>query len=122
MSTLQTFRNARLLVRSVLAWFVLSVGIAIAAPVVQPQSLTLVCSAAGEVKLLVSGEDGTATTMGAHTLDCVMCLALSAPPPLAKPVAETAPALSYAWARQQARPEVWRTASPLPARGPPSLT
>jgi hypothetical protein len=118
MPTLQTLRQARMLARVVLAWFVLSVGLAIAAPIVQPQSLALVCSAAGAVKLLPSGDEGSKLPSG-HLLDCVLCLAMAAPPPVAPAMAIAVQPLAYALQGIPAAHIAWRTASPLPARGPP---
>ncbi len=118
MPALQTLRNTRTLTRAVLAWFVLSVGLAIAAPIVQPQSLALVCSAAGAVKLLPSGSEGD-TGPSSHSLDCVMCLAMAAPPPANHNLAAPAQPLAHALQGIPAAHIAWRTASPLPARGPP---
>ena len=56
MSSLQSLRQARSVIRWMLVWFALSIGVAVAAPVVNPQALTLVCTTAGVVKL-VSGSD-----------------------------------------------------------------
>lgn len=49
---MSALRPARSLARLVLAWFVLALGIAVASPLVKPQSWQMVCSAAGTVKLL----------------------------------------------------------------------
>lgn len=40
-------RQARFLARLVLAWFALPLGVALASPLVQPQSLEMVCSGGG---------------------------------------------------------------------------
>jgi hypothetical protein len=120
MSTLHTLRQARSIACWVLAWFVLSVGLAVAAPIVQPQSMALVCSAAGEVKLVTGSDDGTAPATG-HLLDCVLCLALDAPPVASAQDASHASPLAYALLPIPAAHIAWRTASPLPARGPPGL-
>lgn len=117
MLTLQTLRQARAIARWVLVWFVLSVGVAVAAPVVQPQSATLVCSASGMVKLVVD-DDGIAPH---HGLDCVLCLALASPPPADMDVASALPLLGHVFADAFATPSGWRTAAPLPARGPPQI-
>lgn len=126
MPTLQVIRQAPRLIRAVLAWFVVTVAFAVAAPVVQPQSLSLVCSAAGSVKLVLSGgpnDQGNqgAPVAGRHTLDCVLCLAISAPPfSVVRMAAMALPpaAAPLGWATTHT---AWRTASPLPARGPPAL-
>jgi hypothetical protein len=92
MSALQYLRQSKLIARWVLVWFALSVTAAVAAPVLNPQALTLVCSAAGQVKLVnaTSGDDAASTVdaQGAagavadlHShLDCVLCLSLNVPP------------------------------------------
>ena len=118
-STLQTLRQARALAVGVLAWFALSLGVAIASPVVQPQALTLVCSAAGAVKLVAGNDDG-APVLSSHALDCVLCLALGAPPTSADHLLLHLPAVSYALAPVSTAFVARRAAAALPARGPPA--
>ncbi|PQA76968.1 DUF2946 family protein [Rhodoferax sp. TS-BS-61-7] len=119
MSPLQTLRQAHALIRWMLACFVLAMGVAVAAPVVNPQALSLVCSAGGSVKLVVQDDAGGSAPMAlAHTLDCVMCLPAGAPP------ASTAAALPLQTLGEVLRalaPQAvtWRTAAPASARGPP---
>ncbi len=116
---MQALRNAAFLARLVLAWFALSLGVAIASPVVKPQSIELICSGAGVVKLLSQGDDG-GKPAGPHTLDCPMCAPTAAPGPAApQPVlASGAPALALT--PIQAARIASLTSPPLPARGPPS--
>ena len=45
--------------RWVLLWFVLSLGVAVASPLVNPQAMELVCSSAGSITVVVHPEDGT---------------------------------------------------------------
>ena len=119
MFCLQTLRQAHALIRWMLACFVLAMGVAVAAPVVNPQALSLVCSAGGNVKLVVQDDAGDSLPMAlAHTLDCVMCLPAGAPP------ASTAAALPLQTLGEVLRalaPQAvtWRTAAPASARGPP---
>jgi len=54
-------------------------------------------------------------------LDCVLCLALDAPPVVSVQVASHVSPLAYALMSIPAAHIAWRTASPLPARGPPAL-
>ena len=61
MTALRTFSALRLWV---LAWFVASMGVAIAPPLVPPQAFEVICSGAGTIKLLVQTDDGT-VEMGA---------------------------------------------------------
>jgi hypothetical protein len=116
---MQTLRHAHRLARFVLAWFVLSLGVAIASPLVKPQAMELVCSTAGAVKLVKTGDDGADTA--AHLLDCPLCLTSSAPPPalhlslpqaqVQAPIPQSTPATHIAG----------RAAAALPPRGPPFL-
>ena len=63
--------------RLVLAWFALSLGVAVASPLVKPVAMELVCSSGGAAKLVVKGDDGTAQPAG-HLLDCPLCAAVGA--------------------------------------------
>ncbi len=107
--------------RAVLAWFALSLGVAVASPMVNPQAMELVCSSTGVVKVIVKTDDG-AQEMGSTHLDCPMCMPLIAPPPLASAGAVPPPSpLSHALRPIVAARIAAATAAPLPARGPPSL-
>lgn len=118
---MQTLRHARFLARLVLAWFVLALGVAIAAPLVQPQGMELVCSSGGGMKLIVKGEDSTKVS-SSHTLDCPLCATVGAPPPATwlpvTPPSALAPALHPLVTAHIAS----RSAAPLPPRGPPSFS
>jgi hypothetical protein len=119
---MSALRRATVLARLVLAWFVLSLGVAVASPLVQPPAVEWVCSGAGMVKLLVKSADGTAQDRSAGGMDCPLCMPTGAPPP-----AEVRSALPS----PQPLGEILRsipaarlaaaTAAPLPARGPPDV-
>lgn len=117
---MHTLRHAHLLARLVLAWFVLSLGVAMASPLVQPQSMQLVCSASGAMKLVTSSADSTeAPTL--HLLDCSLCVAVAPPPvPQVVTMAASQP-LAFALGRLPAARLAAKTGAPLPPRGPPSL-
>lgn len=103
-----------------LLWFVLSVGVSTASPLVRPLSIQLVCSGT-TVKLVVDSGDGM-KEMGAHTMDCALCLPSAAPPPAryaALPPATVA--LAYVTRSIPAARLAAAVAAPLPARGPPAL-
>ncbi|MGH6627667.1 MAG: DUF2946 family protein [Burkholderiaceae bacterium] len=117
---MQALRNAHFLARWVLVWFALSIGVAVASPLVKPQAMELICSGAGAMKLLVKTDDG-AKELSSHTLDCPLCASLGAPPPPARQTAEPIHPLSYALQPIVAAHIAALTAAPLPARGPPSL-
>ena len=82
---MHSLRSSVLLARLLLVWFALTLGVAGASPFINPQSMELVCSTGGEVKLVVtqgSNDDETskAQALGLHTLDCSLCLATMLPP------------------------------------------
>ncbi|MDP9910397.1 hypothetical protein J2W27_002509 [Variovorax boronicumulans] len=105
--------------RLVLAWFMASLLVAGASPLVNPQAMELVCSAAGTVKLIVQGDDG-ATEVGMVAMDCPLCM-VSGPPPAAVQVTLPTPLpLGRALQPIPAARLAAATASPLPARGPPT--
>ncbi len=119
---MQTLRHARFLARLVLAWFVLALGVAMASPFVQPQSMELVCASGGAMKLVVKTADGGADEARGHTLDCPMCLPLGVPPALVQFEPFVPSPLAHALRPLVAAHIAGRTAAPLPARGPPSLS
>jgi len=53
-------RRSMALARLALAWFALTLGVAVAAPMLQPQAVQLVCDAVGGVKLVALQGDGSA--------------------------------------------------------------
>ena len=114
--TLSIWRLVRLWV---LAWFVASIGVSVASPLVHPQSLEVICSGSGAIKWLVQTDDG-AVEMGATGMDCPLCATPGAPPPA--PAASILPRHSLAHAVQpvEAAHIAAATAAPLPARGPPT--
>jgi len=118
MQTLRRFTN---LTRFVLVWFVLSLGAAVASPIVKPQDILLVCSASGATKALVQNDDGSTSELGASAMDCPLCVTAGAPPPVASLQAEPRQPLAYALQSIPSAHIAARTAAPLPARGPPSL-
>lgn len=120
---MQTPRRLRRFACFVLAWFALSMGVAIASPFVHPQSLQLVCSANGDVKVVVGGGDDGTQMEGGHTLDCPLCVHSggAAPPPAASALPLAQP-LAHALEPIVAAHIAARTAAPLPARGPPNFS
>src|SRR5690606_27010766 len=77
---MQPLRSARFLARLVLAWFVLVVGAAAAAPLLQgPSGLQVICSGGSMQLVDVGDEDGRPSPVA--TLDCPLCVAAVPPPP-----------------------------------------
>lgn len=117
---MQLLRVSSVLTRLVLAWFVLSLGVAMASPFVQPQTLELVCGADARVKLVALGDDGALPATDPATLDCPACLPALLPLSISAP---TWPAAAPAELRPRklgANPVVALLGAPLPPRGPPS--
>lgn len=75
-----TTHSLRQFTRWVALWFVLSLAAAVASPIIKPQAMSLICSGAGAMKVIVQTDDGT-VEMGSHGLDCPLCAQLIAPPP-----------------------------------------
>jgi hypothetical protein len=117
---MRTLRHFTILTRLVLAWFVLSLGVAVASPIVQPQDVLLVCTGSGAMKVLVKADDGGTSEVASTAMDCPLCASSAAPPPVARLQAEPAQPLAYALQAIPAAHIAARTAAPLPARGPPS--
>ncbi|WP_298930337.1 DUF2946 family protein [uncultured Ramlibacter sp.] len=113
---MQALRNASFLARLVLAWFALSIGVALASPLVQPQSMELICSGAGAMKLLLKDADG-GQSQPSPTLDCPLCASV-APAPVAAAMPAAQP-LGLALQSLPAAHIAARTAVPPPGRGPP---
>ena len=118
---MQTLRNAHLIARFVLVWFALSLGVAIASPMVSPQSLQLVCSGSGSMKVISIDAAGKSTTTVSHTLDCPLCASISAPPPVEIIGFSSVAPRAYSAPVQDTGSFTPVLATPPPARGPPSL-
>ena len=118
---MQTLRHFTIFTRLVLAWFVLSLGVAVASPIVKPQDILLVCTGTGAMKVLVKADDGSTSEVASPTMDCPLCASASAPPPVSRSGAEPTQPLAYALRPIPAAHIAARTAAPFPARGPPVL-
>ncbi len=117
---MDALRHAHHLARLVLVWFALSIGVAVASPLVNPQAMELICTGSGAMKVLVKTADGVQEA-SSPSLDCPLCASLGVPPPVARSVAEPDQALGYVLQPTPAARIASLTAAPLPARGPPAL-
>ena len=88
---MRTLHARSWLARLFLAWYALTLGAAMASPLVQPKLLTQVCSADGGMVLVVVDADGDVVASGPHTLDCALCLATALPAPEAPAAPTPAP-------------------------------
>ncbi|MDM0042906.1 DUF2946 domain-containing protein [Variovorax dokdonensis] len=111
-------RSFQLMARLVLAWFFLTLGVAVASPLIHPQKLQWVCAGA---KVVLMGEDGQEKTSPFHTaLDCPACLAAIGPAPSPEPFSlPQAQPLGYALHPIESARLASLVGAPLPARGPP---
>jgi hypothetical protein len=118
---MHTLLTSFMLARLILAWFVLTLGVAVASPIVHPQAMEIVCSAGDSMKVVLVGDDGDPVEIGQHTLDCSLCLAATLP--LAHPrVALGNPQpLAHALEPIVAARIAALVGAPLPPRGPPRL-
>jgi hypothetical protein len=116
---MSTLRNAIQITRLVLVWFALSVGVAIASPVITPKGMDMVCTGTGMVKLVVQGEDDSVAS--AKTMDCPLCTSFIAPPPESNSTLTQPSPLAHAVQPIAAAHIAALTAPPLPSRGPPAL-
>jgi hypothetical protein len=118
---MQRLRHAHLITRMVLVWLVLTLGIAVAAPLVQPEAVQLVCSGSGAMKLVPQGDGDNGGALATRVLDCPLCIAIDTPPPIATPpVLRVSSAVAFV-GRPPAEPAASFSASPAPGRGPPLL-
>lgn len=120
MTLLHTLRNTPWLARLALLWFALTLGAAVASPVVNPQSEVLICSAANGMVKVVLNVDGSLSTVST-TMDCPLCMVGGAPVPVVPhsvqapyPLADVLQSIPLAIIAA-------RTAAPPPSRAPPSL-
>lgn len=125
---MQGLRHALQLTRFVLVWFALSVGVAVASPLVHPTAMDWVCTSTGAMKLVMSDADNSdgqlssADRVTHHTLDCPLCTSIVAPPPALRTGLSQPSPLAYALQPTVAAHIASVTAPPLPSRGPPVLS
>lgn len=113
-------RSLRHTARLVLVWLLLSLGAAVASPLVSHQQWDVVCSSSGEMKLVAVGASADDSALP-HHLDCPMCLTAHALPgsdvhlavPHAQPLGRAVQPIVAA--RLAAL-----VGAPLPPRGPPA--
>ena len=117
-------RQSGRLIQSVLLAFVLSLGVAIAAPAVQAANLTpdqqIICVGSGGMKVITFAADGTALeTQTTHSLDCPLCMASGALPPTSQST-RGLPAIAFAQPMLQGvqAHSIFESRAP-PARAPP---
>jgi hypothetical protein len=119
---MQFLRQSHLITRFALVWFALFVCVAAASPLVNPQSMELICSGSGVMKLVIQSDDGFSESSSAHTQDCSLCGTVGAPPPVAVNLPALEQPLAYALQSIPQARIAALTGAPLPARGPPTFS
>lgn len=117
---MHALRNSRLLAGLALAWLVLTLGVAVASPLVQPKLLEMVCSSMGGMQMIELDGDSP-LAQSPHALDCPLCLLAAAPPPSITVHFQQPQPLALALQPVVAARIAALVGAPLPARGPPAL-
>ncbi len=122
MNFLHTLRNTPWLARLALLWFAMTLGVAVASPMVSPQTELVICTGAGMLKVVLA-DDGTATAAAASdtggALFCPLCLVGGAPPPFLLNSLQAPQPSSHVLPSISAAVIVAPTAASPPARAPP---
>jgi hypothetical protein len=113
---MQRLRATASLARLVLAWFALTLGVALLSPLAHPAGLSVICGAGG-VKY-VPQPDGTPTPP-TLTLDCALCTPAIVPPPPTVRLAEATPQRHVLPAAPLLPAPALMAQRRPPARGPP---
>jgi len=117
---MHTLRNSATLARLVLAAILLTLGVAMASPIVAPKAMEMVCSAGGAMKLVIVDAQDDAGTANQHTLDCALCLPqFLSTLLLSQPARQPQPLAHALTPIEQARIAAL-VGAPLPPRGPPA--
>jgi hypothetical protein len=118
---MNAMRTSRTLIRLVLAWFVLSMGVAVASPMVHPKLVEIICAPGGSVKMMVMNDDGTWVETGKHSMDCSLCLPVALPPSAASFSLDLDLPLARALQPMVAAHIAALVGAPMPPRGPPRI-
>jgi len=111
----------RFLARLVLVWFALFIGAALASPILNPTETQLVCSSAGGMQMVVSGEEGVDAKV-TTSMNCPLCAPVVLPVDSCSVVLEKARPLAHLLHPVAATLIASLTAPPLPSRGPPLIS
>jgi hypothetical protein len=118
MSLLHTLRSSPWLARVALLWFALTLGAAVASPLVHPQSELTICSGVGMQKVVLN-DDGTLTTSSVSGMSCPLCLVGGAPTQTATLTVAPMLSLGHVLHSTSGGRLGSLSAAPPPARGPP---
>lgn len=116
---LHSLRKSPWLAKMALLWFLLTLGVAVASPFVNPQHQASICSASAGMVIVVLDDDSN-TSSASNTLDCPLCVIAQASVPVQLRVTETIQPLGQVLKSIPAACLAAATAAPPPSRGPPS--
>jgi hypothetical protein len=118
---MQALRHARFLARLVLAWFALSLGVAIASPLIKPLNFDVVCASTGTGAMKLVTTDGSGDAPQRALFDCPLCSGSALPPSTSQIHAVFALPLGHVLRPIVAARIAALVLAPLPARGPPAF-
>jgi len=122
MSLFHSLRSSPWLAKLALLWLVLTLGVAVASPVVHPQEELVICSGIGMQKVVLNDDGSTSTSSSAvEGMSCPLCLMAAALPISTLSTAEQPRYLSHVLHSTATAQLVAVRAAPLPARGPPRI-
>ena len=116
---MQTLRTSLMLTRLVMAWFMLTFGVAVASPIIAPHTLVMLCSQDGARSIVIDADGKIATTKD-HTLDCAFCIPAAAPPPSVSVLPPATNSVRHVEAHFTSAPAQAAAGAPPPPRGPPA--
>lgn len=120
LSLSMSLRRFHFVVRAVLMFYVLTLGVAMASAFINKGSDALICTSTGYKMISMNGDPDSGQSK-TNTLDCPLCVASVLPPALPDTSDWlTQHALSYATRSIPAARLAAIVSAPLPARGPPS--
>ena len=120
MSFLHTLRNTPWLAKLALLWFAVTLGVAVASPLVNPQQELLICTSVGMAKVVLA-DDGSVTTNPVAQAHCPLCLTSGLPPSFVSLVFEPLLPLGRVLQSIPAARIAALTGAPPPSRAPPSF-
>lgn len=120
MNFLNTLRNTPWLARLALLWFAMTLGVAVASPMVNPQDELVICTTMGMAKVVLNA-DGSVTTSPSAGAHCPLCVVGGAPPSFVSAVDAPVQPLGRVLQSIPAARIATATAAPPPSRGPPTL-
>ncbi len=115
-------RTSSTLIRLVLLWCALTLGVAAASPLVAPKTVELVCSDGGAMRLVLVDKNGDAVDTNHHALECSGCLPVVLSAPVTGLQMTKLQPLAYALSSMEEARIASLVGAPLPPRGPPSHT